>query len=288
MLLIDFFRSVYRPRRLLGRSARTVELYEYSVRCYGESLGRDATLADLTDDAVARHLSRLIDAGYSPYSVKKERSQLVAMWNMAARKRLVPDFPDISPVPTPEIVPEAWTREELLLLRMSCQVEVKTYHGVKSRDWWLAIHLLLYATGERITAALLSKWSDLSGDVIVFPAENRKGSKRASVCRLPQYVLDSLEAIRNPPRELIFPFPFSAGYIYKLYHSILERADLATDHRSKFHRMRRTHATHLKIAGGDPTASLGHTNPATTARYIDPRQLPGDVAAMLPRFPEAI
>jgi hypothetical protein len=40
----------------------------------------------------------------------------------------------------------------------------------------------------------------------------------------------------------------------------------------------------LKAAGGDPTASLGHTSAETTARYLDPRFLPSRVAELLPSF----
>jgi integrase len=54
----------------------------------------------------------------------------------------------------------------------------------------------------------------------------------------------------------------------------LKLAGLPTDAKSKFQRIRRSHATHLHIAGGDATASLGHSSDSITRRhYLDVRLL---------------
>jgi integrase len=281
MLLSDFFDNVYRPLRLLNRSKRTDQLFRYSIRLFGETLGRPATLDDLTDIAVSRHLQRLLEQNRKPAGVNKERRQLVALWNLAAKKRLVDQFPVLPTVHEPQQLPKAWTVEEMWRLRMACNMQPGVYHGVPARLWWVALHCVLFATGERIAAVMQLRWRDISGDVVVFPAESRKGSKRASVATLTPAALAALDEIRLPKRELVFPWPFGGNYIYVVYRQILLRAELECDSRSKFHRMRRSHATHLKAAGGDPTASLGHSSPVTTARYIDPRMIPSAVANML-------
>lgn len=281
MLLSDFFQNVYRPLRLLNRSKRTVQLFQYTIRLFGESLGRPATIADLSDLVVANHLSRLLDAGRKPSGVNKERRQLVALWNLAAKKRLVDQFPVLPTVHEPEQLAKAWTMEELWRIRMSCNMQPGDYCGVPAKRWWLAMHHVLFATGERITAVTQLRWKDITGNVVVFPAEYRKGSKRASVATLTKAAIESLDLIRVPQRELVFPWPYQFSYLYNIYRDILKRAELESDSRSMFHRMRRSHATHLKIAGGDPTASLGHASPATTARYIDQRMIPNVVAEML-------
>lgn len=281
MLLSDFFRDVYRPLRLLNRSARTDQLFRYTIKLFGKTLGREATLDDLSDIVVARHLSALLAEGRKPASVNKERRQLVALWNLAAKKRLVDQFPVLPTVHEPEQLPKAWTTEELWRLRMSCNMQPGTYSGVPANRWWLAMHHVLFSTGERITAVMRLQWKDITGNVIVFPAEYRKGSKRASVATLTKAAVESLEMIQSPVRAEVFPWPYQASYLYNIYKEILQRAELESDSRSMFHRMRRTHATHLKAAGGDPTASLGHASAVTTSRYIDPRLLPGNVAALL-------
>lgn len=284
MLLADFFRDVYHPLRLLGRSHRTTELYAYSIRLFEDFLGREAQIADLTDLNVSRHLARLLAQGRRPAGVNKERDQLLALWRLAARKRLIDQFPEVRRVHEPEVLPVAWSFEEMWRLRISCNYVPGEYSGIPARLWWLAMHELLWATGERIAAVMLSKWSDFSGNVIIFPADSRKGRSKANVCHLPENAVSAIEAIRAPARERIFAWPFSESYIYRVYHTILERAELDTSSRSKFHRMRRSHATHLRAAGGDPQLSLGHSNPSVTARYIDERFLPKPSAGLLGEF----
>lgn len=281
MLLSDFFSDVYQPLRLLNRSKRTVQLFNYTIKLFGKTLGRPATLDDLNDLVVARHLSKLLAEGRKPAGVNKERRQLVALWNLAAKKRLVDQFPVLPTVHEPEQMPKAWTTEEMWRLRMSCNMQPGNYAGIPAARWWLAMHHVLYSTGERITAVLRMRWRDVTGNVVVFPAENRKGSKRASVATLTTQAMESLELIRLPVRDLVFPWEYQPSYMYNVYREILKRAELDSDSRSMFHRMRRSHATHLKIAGGDPTASLGHANASTTARYIDQRMIPNVVAEML-------
>ena len=95
MTLQQFFEQTYQPLRLLGKSKRTVTLYEYSIRLFEETLGRPAELSDFTDVAIAKHLQRLLDQQRSPHGVNKERAQLCAMWNFAAKKRLVEAFPTV-------------------------------------------------------------------------------------------------------------------------------------------------------------------------------------------------
>jgi integrase len=281
MLLSEFFESIYRPLRLLNRSVRTDQLFRYTIRLFAVTLGRPATLADLTDIVVAKHLSKLLADGRRPAGVNKERRQLVALWNLAAKKRLVDQFPVLPTVHEPEQLPKAWTTEELWRLRMSCNMQTGDYCGIPAARWWLAMHHVLFSTGERITAVMRMRWRDVTGSVVVFPAEHRKGSKRASVATLTTAAVESLEMIRQPVRDLVFPWQYQSSYIYNVYKQILQRAELESDSRSMFHRMRRTHATHLKAAGGDPTTSLGHQSAATTAKYIDPRLLPGNVAKLL-------
>jgi integrase len=238
-------------------------------------------LADLTDIAVARHLQRLLADKRKPAGVNKERRQLVALWNLAAKKRLVDQFPVLPVVHEPEQMPKAWTLEELWRLKMSCNMQPGAYCGIPARLWWLAMHHVLFSTGERIAAVMQLCWSDVSGEVVIFRAETRKGTKRASVAQLTTQAMEALERIRQPARELVFPWPFSSTYIYHTYRDILQRAELDSDCKSMFHRMRRSHATHLKAAGGDPTASLGHTSAVTTARYIDRRLIPNNAAKLL-------
>jgi integrase len=289
--LRDLFENEYRPLRLVGRSQRTLVLFRYTLKQFGLYLGREPTLDDLQDLTLGNYLQYLIDLKRAKASVNKERRQLVAIWNFAARRRYVGQFPEIPPVPEPERIPKAWTTGDLQRIAAACRTAgqftaLGTYEGIPAADWWLALHAVLWDTGERIKAILQLQWTDLSGDWLTVPAEYRKGSKRPMQFKLRLETVELLEAIRRPSGE-IFPWPFSATYVYFVYKKILKTAGVEYDRQSKFHRMRRSVASHIAAAGGNPSLALGHSNPATTARYLDPkiaRSVP--ISEVLPSFIE--
>jgi integrase len=113
----------------------------------------------------------------------------------------------------------------------------------------------------------------LQGDWLLVPAEHRKGKRRD---RLFPLGTDAAEACRkliaaNLDDDRIFPFPYSGTYLYKKLTGVLKRAGLPTDRKSKYHRFRRTVASAVARAGGDPTRALDHASPKTTKKYLDPR-----------------
>jgi len=274
VLLDVFFDDLYRPLRLRSRSSNTIRLYAYSIRCFSKSLGHPAHLGDFTDDTVSRHLARLIGDHYSPYSVNKERSQLLAMWNWAARKKLVDRWPDVTPEVTPTRIPVAWLRGELLRLVAACRAERGDYDGVPAIRSAVSLHMVCWDTAERIGAVRQLRWDHLDeGGWLLVPAELRKGKREDKHFRLGPDTLAELATIREPPRPLMFPWPYSATYIYRCYRKIIQRAGLPTDARSKFHRLRRSVASYYEANGGNATDLLGHGNRSTTKRYLDPRIL---------------
>lgn len=281
MFLIDFFESNYLPLRLRSRSKNTIRLYRHSIALFHTSLMKKPDLEDLTDDNVSRHLSNLTRMEYSVYSVAKERSQLLAIWNYAARKGILNRFPDVPPEVLPKQVPMAWMEEEMHRLIASCRLVEGRIDCIPASSWWVALHMVAWDTAERIGAIRKLEWSNLQGDWLLVPASVRKGKRGDKLFRLARDTMDALNLIRLPPRALIFPWDRSETLIYKHYDKILTRAGLPTDYKSKFHRLRKTAASYFKKAGGDPTDLLGHADARTTAKYIDPRvmghKFPADV-----------
>ncbi|NLX55090.1 MAG: site-specific integrase [Planctomycetaceae bacterium] len=272
MLLHDFFETIYLPLKLRNRSDNTVRLYRYSIRCFEETLGRPATLEDLTDTQVSMHLARLVADKRSPYTVNKERSQLLAIWSFAARKRYVEAFPDVEPEVAPKRAPLAWLESDMRRLVQACHDQTGYYDGIPAATWWIAIHEVCWDTAERIGAIRQLTWEHLNSDGwLIVPAELRKGKREDKCFLLGPDTLGTLQAISLPERRLIFPWPFSTTYLYHVYRKILRRAGLPTDSRSKFHRLRRTAASYYEAAGGNATDLLGHANRETTKRYLDPR-----------------
>jgi site-specific recombinase XerD len=271
MTLLKFFEAYYLPHRLRSRSKNTIRLYRHSVNSFSRFLERRAKLSDLTDDTVSRYLTALIARGLSPYTVNKERSQLLAIWTYAAKKRHVPEFPDVPPERTPKRVPQAWTQEELKRLMHACSLQKGEICDIPASAWWTALHLILWDTGERIGAVLKLSWSSYQTPWLLVPAETRKGQREDKLFELGADTQGALDSIRTPKRKLILPWPKAATTIYYHYGRLLRRAELPDGARCKFHRMRRSVASYYEANGGNATELLGHTSRATTAAYLDPR-----------------
>jgi len=205
-------------------------------------------------------------------TVNKARTHLLALWRFAAQRRLLLDFPDVARLPVPENPPEAWSAIEIRRLLDSCRKESGTLCGILSRDWWVAIHHVWLCGGERTTATLSLrwKWTRLGEGTITIPGAYRKWGKSATYSLSPDAV-DALEWIRQPARDLVFPWPLHITSFYKHYRRILSRAGLELDHAGP-QKMRRSFASHLEAGGGNATEALQHSNRSVTKQsYLDPR-----------------
>jgi integrase len=271
VLLTDFFEGYYLPLKLRSRSKNTIRLYRHSVRSFGKFLDRPAKFTDLTDDTVSAYLAWLVSRKLSPYTVNKERSQLLAIWNYAARKGHVVTFPDVQPERVPQRVPQAWTTDELSRLIESCRSQSGDVCGVPAADWWTALHLVIWDTAERIGAVLQLTWRGYQQPWLLIPAETRKGRREDKLLKLGQDTQAAIERIRTPRRKLLFPWDRCPTSLYYHYGQLLRRAGLPDDGRCKFHRMRRSVASYYESNGGNATELLGHTSRRTTRAYLDPR-----------------
>jgi integrase len=271
--LRDLFTLVYSPLKLRGKATSTKQQYLIQIRHLHRFLGRDAKLIDLDDELISSFLGWIVDQGKSPATANKARNHILALWRMAARKRLVEKFPDVPAEREPERIPSAWTADDLRKLFISCQQEPGHLAGVAACKWWTALHHCMWDSGERIGALLRLRWQhvDLESAWLIIPAELRKGKRQDKSFRLHADTVAALKAIREPARPIIFEWPKNVLLIYRDYRRILERAGLPTDRRSKFHRMRRSTASHFEAAGGNATELLGHTSRRTTNAYLDPR-----------------
>jgi|GEM_PF-573325 len=272
--LMQFFEEQYIPLRLRARSARTVTLYRTTIRTFAKFLGREPELSDLTDLKVSRHLMQLRERGLSAHSVEKERCQLLAIWRFACRKGHVKLWPDIPAEAKPERVPLAWTQEELGQLFSAIREETGWIAGVPAADWWTALHMLAWDTGERIRAIMSLRWEwiNFGNRTVMVPAEVRKGKRKDRLYMLAPDTVTALLEIRFPKRETVLPWPYVETYLWKRYERILKRAGLPCDRKSKFHRLRRSVASHFEVAGGNATELLGHsTRKVTLEHYLDPR-----------------
>ena len=287
--LQTFYKDHFAPLFLRSRSDNTRRLYNTSIRTFSGYLRRPATLEDLTDLTVNRFLDFYRHIPRSPFSVNKERSNLLAMWRFACRKGFIKEWPDVAPEVEPERIPQAWTANQVCQLLSACDRQQGSIGEIPAAAWWRALHLVCWDTGERIGAVRDLQWphADLIGSYILVPAELRKGKRRDRLYKLAPDTIQALKAIHQTEDKGIFPWPYSRTYLWNRYTRLLKQAGLPADRQCKFHRIRRSVATHYEAAGGNATELLGHSSRSVTLAYLDPRILPKQHAVDLLFRPNA-
>lgn len=270
MKLVDFLQDIYIPLKQIGKHTET--LYKITIAEFGKSLGHEPTLADLEELKVARFLAKRVRER-KPATAAKDRSQIRAMWELAARRRMVDVWPTIALVRVPERVPEAWLAGEMRMLLDSASKEITFYDGVPASLWWRALLLVCYDTGERVGSVVALRWRDVRGKAVLYAAENRKGKRRDILRFVSDETEEALAAIRGTRSldDLVFPFPRTKSYLWRRLEIILKRAGLPTDRTCKFHKIRKTTASYAEAAGLSAQAILDHSDPKTTRKYLDPR-----------------
>ena len=121
MTLTAFLETVYVPLRLRGRSPESVRLLRHAITQFSRFLGRTAVLEDLDDLVVSQWLTAMAGKK-SPNSVARERSGILALWNLAQGRGLVKLRPTVAPELIPQKTPRAFTADELARLAASAHL----------------------------------------------------------------------------------------------------------------------------------------------------------------------
>ncbi len=252
-------------------AANTLRLHECGIVQYEKTIGGAAGTLDFSDARMAKHTGRRLADGCARATVNAEVCKLLALWRFAAKHRYVEKWPTVKAPKMPERVALAWTQAELA--RVFAAVQLAGPVGdVPGYQWWTALLSCLFDSGERITAMLALEWSgvDLEGGTLLLPAEVRKGQ---TCDRLYRIAADTAERLAVLPRDRSpFHWPYCLGTLWGRYKRMLQAAGLPCDRRSKFHRIRRSTASHYEAAGGNATELLGHSSRKVTVKsYLDPR-----------------
>lgn len=266
-----FFSARYRPSKLRSASSSTLRLWAIALRKFNEHLCREATIDDLTDENVASFAMWRRQAA-SAATVNRDLASLLAAWRYASRLGLVDRWPTVELEKEPKRIPVAWQRHEFNQLMATVKCLPGMVGDFQASDWWRALLLLLFDSGERVSAALDLQWEnvDLPGRWVVFRAETRKGQSDDSLVRIAEDTAMAVDKLRRR-RGVVFPWPLTRTYIWKRFGEILSLAGLPMDRTRKFHCVRRTVASHASLAGGDATEILRHASKRTTQFYLDPR-----------------
>mgnify|MGYP000706385126 CR=1 FL=1 len=275
MKVTDYFESNYRIRKLRGGSKNTLRLYRSSIKKLAKTLGRDPTLADLSDDNVGLMMQRVLDDGGAAATANKHRAQLLAIWRYASSQRVVDKWPTVTAEREPERVPTAWMAEDISTLLTALDLLEGNLKGtdIPRKLWWRSIVGIALDSGERIGALTQCRWDWLDRNWLLVRAEARKFGRRDRRYMLSDETVDLLAKLRpyTASSELIFPWPYTPNYLWRLYERILVEAGLPYGPRDKFHKLRRTLASVGHSMGLDAQELLDHQHRRTTKRYLDPR-----------------
>lgn len=278
----------YAPLHML--SARTVELYGHTLDRFRDYLatlpGREnpePTLDDLDDIVVSRflrwrettpHRGRLP----SRNSVLKDRTQLIAIWSYASKKKLAGssgpiEWPALPPYRGVERIPRAYSADDVARLIRSAKTRRDnrgTLAGVPNAWWWSTYIYCSWLTAERLGAMLALRWSevDLEGRQIVFLGATRKGRTRDIVRPINDQAANMLCAGRRADGELVWPWDRNPTSVWASLRHLCNRAGVTY---RGFHGLRKASISYYQAAGGDGTRLADHDRPSTTRRsYFDP------------------
>lgn len=169
--------------------------------------------------------------------------------------------------------PTSWTEDEMR--RIIAAVSLIWNRKVWGHRRWRALIRVYYYTGWRADSVMSLRRKHLCVDRLYLPAAFEK-TRTDDYKRLPEDLCADLEILAPLPDDLFFPYRRHDSLCAGLRKIIL-RAGLEATSRDMFHKLRRSHATHLVIATGSmevASRSLNHKSTMTTRKYVDVSLLP--------------
>lgn len=280
--LRHYFEVTYLPQRLAMSSLKTLISYRSTLAgLYVFCGNRDIRLEEISDDLVAGYMASMVALGLNPNTANAARSNLLAIWRMAWRRRLIEHAPRVEKLRGHHEEPDSWDEDELR--RIIAAVDRVDYSGLVAgfnfADYWRALLLTGYYTALRRSSLfkIRSADVDLAAGRIYVRADSMKTGRGKSF-RVGPDCIAALRPIWSADRELLFPWPYGLTAMFQHFRRILRAAGIATGRRRSlqmFHKLRRSSATMIHRRAGMQAASdlLGHSSAQMTLKYIDPSQL---------------
>jgi integrase len=266
--LRDWFSDFYQPRRLILCSPSTLHKYDVTFNHYERWLGRKARVSDLEEGKISSHLIDFA-VGRAPYTIAKQRSQLLALAGLAYKKGFLDEAPEVMPIRTPHRKPNALPLENMRRLLVAARDVPGEISGIPAAIYWPCVFLIGYDTSHRAGGIFGIRMNDLRMEqsAIWFRWERNK-SKKEGLYRVREETLTEIKRMLSPQREMLFPEPWKCeGTRYNRMKSIFKIAGLPTGHSCYTQKIRRTSATEMHKRDGDATAQLQHSSDTVTRKW---------------------
>jgi len=268
------FYDYYTPIKLVGKRPRTIKTYKMIVgrwNCYKQTVPIDSI-----GSAEIAGFQAFVLQTCGPATANSYCRHLMAMLRFAADEDvgLLDRPPKCSKLKEHKNSPLALTVEEFSKVLATAREWPGEIAGYPASVWWTALLLVCWETGLRYTALLLLRSIDMLFDSagLLCQADTQK-DKEAMWFDLPPHVLDAVQAIHDPTRELLFPRDVTIETVGKWFRVILDNSGIYAPKGSgmRFHRIRKSKASYTEANGGDAQKALGHSARSVTERYLDPR-----------------
>lgn len=257
------------------RDQRTRDHYRRSLRQFAHYLGCIATTDHLTDDNLAGFMLWTVDGGLVEQTANQRAKQIRALWDWAARRRMVEMFPTVKPLREPEPMPVAWKSHELPILFAACEAQRGYIGPHRASTWWSAMHWWEWDTGERAGATfnLRREFIDLQSRTASIPGRMRKGGRKAMIYRLRERTCELFAEMMKAPTDtgLVFDRNWKDEQsFYSRYRKLIADAGLPwVARKTGLQKMRITVFTMIEANGGNATAFAKHSSRRVTESYID-------------------
>ena len=282
--LKDFFHDTYVLHRSLEPDTETT--IERSIRQFATFLGKPAALSAISADDVSRWVRHMQAKGYSPYTIRSKRGDVLSVLNMAIDRGEREPLKKVRTVRLPEPTPKAWTLEEFGRIMHACtQLPGTMLDGTPRREYWSALISAAYDTGLRRTDLLTLRASDVTPDGRLWLTMNKTGKTICSRVRPVTARLIKRLAVQRGDEVFRIPGqdgkPGHRNQLIKWWPKIRKLANV-TD--GAFYKVRKTGATYCeKQSPGSARAYLGHATECMVRFYVD-RRIAGDDPPLPPEI----
>lgn len=257
---------------LRGLSPNSARALRYTANSFDRFLGREARIADLSDDRLNAWSSYELAAGLDPETVRGRRTALVGIWKEANDCGLTTAFPrKLRKIKVPEKIPVCWDlQSELAKLLAVARLLEGTMHRdprIDRRDFWQGWIHVDYGVGLRLADLLALRFSNIAPDGAVVFVQMKTGHiVRGQISREGMYFV---ERLRKPSRKLVFGGLMNHWNAQRYFRKLVRLAGLNGS--TKW--LRRTGATWCEVENpGSAQHYLGHKTAGLAWRcYIDRR-----------------